>query len=56
MPSPAARRIAAGLAVACAGAAGVSLAAQQPATFRSSVDTVAVYAAVRDASGQLAAV
>jgi hypothetical protein len=27
---------------------------QQSATFRSSVDTVAVYAAVRDASGQLA--
>jgi VWFA-related protein len=54
MPAFPARRIAAGLAVACAGAAGVSLLAEQQAAFRSSVDTVAVYAAVRDASGQLA--
>lgn len=54
MPASNARRIAAGVVLACAGAAGASLLAQQPATFRSSVDTVAVYAAVRDASGQLA--
>jgi VWFA-related protein len=54
MPASPAGRIAAGLAMACAAAAGVALLAQQSASFRSSVDTVAVYAAVRDASGQLA--
>jgi len=54
MPASTARRIFAGLVLACAGAAGVALLAQQPVAFRSSVDTVAVYAAVRDASGQLA--
>lgn len=36
------------------GAVCVSVLAQQSATFRSSVDTVAVYAAVRDQDGQLA--